>query len=52
MNDRRKQKRTHAVAPADRRKKPRDPQHPLTHIENVTYRVMRRHELHKGGTVR
>ncbi len=51
MNDRRKQKRK-GVAPADRRKKPRDPQHPLTRIENVTYHVMRRHELHKGGTVR
>ena len=51
MSDRRKQKR-HDAAPVDRRKKPRDPQHPLTKIENVTYHVMRRHELHKGGTVR
>ncbi len=36
----------------DRRKRPRDPDHPLTKIENVTYHVMRRHELRKGGTVR
>ncbi len=52
MNDRRKQKRQGTAAPVDRRKKPRDPQHPLTKIENVTYHVMRRHDLHKGGTVR
>jgi hypothetical protein len=51
MSDRRKKKRMEAVAD-DRRKKPRDPQHPLTRIENVTYHVMRRHNLHKGGTVR
>jgi hypothetical protein len=50
MGDRRKKKRE--VVPADRRRKPRDPQHPLTRIENVTYHIMRRHEMHKGGTVR
>jgi hypothetical protein len=51
MGERRKKKRQNAT-PADRRKEPRDPQHPLTRIENVTYHVMRRHALHKGGTVR
>ncbi len=49
MKERRKARREQHT---DRRKKPRDPEHPLTRIENVTYHVMRRHELRKGGTVR
>ena len=50
MKDRRKTRRQEKKE--DRRKIPRDPEHPLTRIENITYHVMRRHELRKGGTVR
>jgi len=49
MKDRRKQ---HRQKPTDRRKKARPRDHLLTRIEDVTYHVLRRHELHKGGTVR